>query len=257
MKMDFLDRTRQEFTKQADAFSTSPATNDEAQVARLLSAIGPLTGRRVLDVACGPGIVTRALAEQAGDVAALDLTPQMLAKARERCAKAGLSNVVFHEGSATALPFADHAFDVVVTRLSFHHFLEPKIVLAEMLRVLKPDGIVAVADVVTDEDLEKSELQNAIEIFRDPSHVRMLPASELLALVSQDGLTVLHEETWEKSREFEEWLGIVADPERATPLRTIVGSLARLGEDAGMGLRIADGAIRFFHRWQLIVARKS
>jgi ubiquinone/menaquinone biosynthesis C-methylase UbiE len=255
--MDFLDRTRQEFAKQADGFSASAATNDEAQVARLVSAISPLAGCRVLDVACGPGIVTRALAARAREVVALDLTPQMLAKARERCAKAGLSNITFHEGSATALPFADGAFDVVVTRLSFHHFLEPAAVLAEMLRVLRPGGIVAVADVVTDENREKSELQNAIEVLRDPSHVRMLRPSELSALMARDGLTMIGEDAWEKPREFEEWLGIVADPERAAPLRAVVRALARSGEDAGMGLRIANDAIRFFHRWQLVAARKN
>ena len=255
--MDFLDRTRQEFAKQADGFSASAATNDEAQVARLVSAISPLAGCRVLDVACGPGIVTRALAARAREVVALDLTPQMLAKARERCAKEGLSNITFHEGSATALPFTDHAFDVVVTRLSFHHFLEPAAVLAEMLRVLRPGGIVAVADVVTDENPEKSELQNAIEVLRDPSHVRMLRPSELSALMLRDGLTIIGEDAWEKPREFEEWLGIVADPERAAPLRAVVRALARSGEDAGMGLRVANGAIRFFHRWQLVAARKN
>jgi hypothetical protein len=65
------------------------------------------------------------------------------------------------------------------------------------------------------------------------------------------------QESWEKAREFEEWLGIVADPQRAAPLRTIVRALARAGEDAAMGLRIMDGGIHFIHRWQLVVARKS
>ena len=181
----------------------------------------------------------------------------MLDKARDRCAKAGLSNVVTKEGSATALPFADGDFDVVMTRLSFHHFLEPKVVLGEMLRVLRPGGSLAIADVVSAEDPAKAELQNAIEVLRDPSHVRMLPASELLAIMLRDDLAITQQESWEKPREFEEWLGIVADPERAAPLRTVLRALARAGEDAGMGLRSADGTIHFFHRWQLVVARKS
>src|SRR5262249_22315670 len=166
-------------------------------------------------------------------------------------------NVVFKEGSATALPFPADDFDVVITRLSFHHFLEPKVVLEEMLRVLRSDGTLAIADVVSAEDPAKSELQNAIEVLRDPSHVRLLPRSELLALVSRGELTIVAQESWEKAREFEEWLGIVADPERAAPLRTIVRALARAGEDAAMGLRIMDGGIHFIHRWQLVVAKKS
>jgi ubiquinone/menaquinone biosynthesis C-methylase UbiE len=172
--MDFLERTRQEFARQAAGFAASAATTDQAQVARLVEAIGETAGR-VLDVGCGPGIVTSALAEGAQEVVALDLIPQMLEQARERCAKAGRTNVVFKEGSATALPFADATFDAVVTRLSFHHFAEPNVALKEMLRVLRRGGILTIADVVSSEEPDKSELQNAIEVLRDPSHVRMLP----------------------------------------------------------------------------------
>jgi ubiquinone/menaquinone biosynthesis C-methylase UbiE len=87
----------------------------------------------------------------------------MLVKVRERCARAGRGNVQFKEGTATALPFEDASFDAVITRLSFHHFLEPAKVLAEMHRVLKPSSILAIADVVTAEDLEQAALQNDIE----------------------------------------------------------------------------------------------
>jgi SAM-dependent methyltransferase len=256
--MDHLQRTREEFTRQAAGFAASAATTDQSHVARLVEAISDLARSRVLDVACGPGIVTAALAERAQEVVALDVTPQMLEKARERCSKAGRMNVVFEEGSATALPFGDACFDAVITRLSFHHFLEPRTALKEMLRVLRPAGTVAIADVVSAEEPDKSALQNAIEILRDPSHVRMLPASELIAIVAQSGVTIERKETWDMPREFEEWVGIVANPERVAPLRTVVRALAMAGEDAGMGLRLSDGGVvHFVHRWQLIVARKG
>jgi ubiquinone/menaquinone biosynthesis C-methylase UbiE len=180
----------------------------------------------------------------------------MLNKARERCAQAGRTNVVFEEGTATALPFEDASFDAAVTRLSIHHFTEPQKVLAEMVRVLKPSGVLAVADVVTAEDPEQGALQNAIEQLRDPSHVRMLPASELRALIRAQQLSIEHEDTWVKAREFEEWVGIVANPERIAPLRTMTRALAKAGSDAGMGLAVRDEAIHFFHRWHVVVARK-
>jgi len=254
--MDHLQRTREEFTRQAAGFATSAATTDQSQVTRLVEAIGEAARGRVLDVACGPGIVTSALAQRAQEVVALDLTPQMLAKARERCSKAGRTNVVFKEGSATALPFPDAYFDATCTRLSFHHFLDPSAALKEMLRVLRPGGTLAVADVVSAEEPAKSELQNAIEILRDPSHVRMLPRSELIAMIAQPGVTIETQETWDQVREFEEWVGIVADPERVAPLRTVVRALAMAGEDAGMELSLRNGAVHFRHRWQLVVARK-
>jgi SAM-dependent methyltransferase len=161
------------------------------------------------------------------------------------------------EGSATALPFADATFDAVVTRLSFHHFAEPNVALKEMLRVLRRGGILTVADVVSSEEPDKSELQNAIEVLRDPSHVRMLPAFELIALIAQSGVAIERLEAWDKAREFEEWLGIVSNPERVAPLRTVVRALATAGEDAGMGLRLEGGVVHFFHRWQLVAARKT
>jgi len=75
---DHLQRIREEFARQADSFASSAAISDAAQVARLVAAVGDLAGRRVLDVACGPGIVARALAEKAREVVAFDLTPQMI-----------------------------------------------------------------------------------------------------------------------------------------------------------------------------------
>lgn len=254
--MDHLQRTKREFARQAAGFASSAATTDREQVLRLTEAIGPDGSGRVLDLACGPGIVTVELAAAAQEVVAFDLTPEMLAKARERCVRAGRGNVVFKEGSATHLPFADNCFDAVVTRLALHHFQDPGAVLCEMRRVVKAGGMAVVADVVSSEDNGKSSLQNAIEVLRDPSHVRMLPTSELIALVRAGGLTIEKQETWDKPRELEEWLGIVADAGRVGPLRTIARALARAGEDAGMGLSLVNDAVVFFHRWHLIAARK-
>jgi hypothetical protein len=52
-------------------------------------------------------------------------------------------------------------------------------------------------------------------------------------------------------REFDEWMGIINDPVRVAPLRTVVGALAEAGKTARMGLSLAGGAIVFFHRWHL------
>jgi SAM-dependent methyltransferase len=254
--MDHLQRIKQEFTRQAAGFATSAALAERAPIRRIIDATGADAGKRALDLACGPGIVTAELAAVAGEVVGFDLTPEMLAKARERCSKANLQNVTFQEGSATQLPFPESRFDVVVTRAAVHHFQEPGRILREAMRVMRKGAVLVVADVVSSELAEKSALQNAIEILRDPSHVRMPPASELASLVQGAGLEIEKQESWDQPRAFEEWAGIVADPERINPLRTIVQALARAGEDAGMGLSVADGAIAFFHRWLLIAARK-
>jgi ubiquinone/menaquinone biosynthesis C-methylase UbiE len=254
--LDHVERVKEEFTRQAGTFAAAAAITDDQLTRRFSEAVGPNGAGIILDVACGPGIITAALAGQAREVVALDVTPEMLSQARQRCTNAGLRNVAFKEGSATDLPFAESSFDAVVTRLAIHHFQEPRRVFDEMFRVLRPDGTLVVADVVSSENTEESTLQNAIETLRDPSHVRMLAASELLFLVEGAGFRVEAQTTWDKSRELDEWMGIINAPERAAPLRTVVAALARAGADAGMGLSLAAGDVVFFHRWLLIAARK-
>src|SRR5882757_4661805 len=126
------NRVRDEFTRQAETFSSSAALTDSALTDRFVTALGDAGRGSVLDVACGPGILSAAIAKAARDVVAFDLTPQMLKKAAQRCAEAGLENVTFREGTATELPFADAAFDAAVTRLSVHHFDRPNRVIEEI-----------------------------------------------------------------------------------------------------------------------------
>jgi SAM-dependent methyltransferase len=128
--------------------------------------------------------------------------------------------------------------------------------MSEVFRVLRPGGRFVVADVISSEVAAESELQNAIEVLRDPSHVRMLPGSELTALVREAGFAIEQLATWDKPREFEEWMGIVNDPSRVPPLRALVRALAGAGTSAGMGLALDGEKIRLFHRWNLIAAHK-
>jgi ubiquinone/menaquinone biosynthesis C-methylase UbiE len=253
---DHAQRVRDEFTRQAETFSMAPAITDAALAQRIVEAMGDGAKGAVLDVACGPGILSAAIAATAREVVAFDLTPLMLEKAAQRCAAAARHNVSFREGNAAQMPFADLSFDAVVTRLSVHHFDQPAQVFAEVSRVLRPGGSFVVADVVSSAIAAESELQNAIEILRDPSHTRMLPAAELASLIAAAGFSIDATTSWDKPREFEEWMGIVNDPARVAPLRTVVRELAEAGKSAGIGLSIDAGRIKFFHRWNLIAARK-
>src|SRR5664279_4986698 len=146
---DHDNRVRDEFTRQAETFSASSAITDAALSQRFVDALGEAARGSVLDVACGPGILSAAIAKAARDVVAFDLTPQMLKKAAQRCSEAGLGNVSFREGTANELPFADGAFDAVVTRLSVHHFEKPGRAMSEIFRVLRPGGRFVVADVIS------------------------------------------------------------------------------------------------------------
>src|SRR5688572_14551801 len=131
MQQSHQTQIRDEFTRQADTMMASAVFTDEQILARIRDAAGLTPQSRVLDLACGPGIVTAALAPYAGAVTALDLTPTMVARARQRSRDDGLSNVHCALGLAEALPFADETFDVIVNRSALHHFPYPDVALAE------------------------------------------------------------------------------------------------------------------------------
>jgi ubiquinone/menaquinone biosynthesis C-methylase UbiE len=121
--------------------------NVEEAAAFLLPELRP--DMRLLDVGCGPGSITRGFAERlpSGQVVGLDLSRETLAAAREDAAARGLDNVVYQEGSVYDLPFLDGSFDVVYAHQVLQHLREPSGALREMLRVLRPGGLLAARDV--------------------------------------------------------------------------------------------------------------
>lgn len=101
---------------------------------------------RVLEVGCGTGGVTRALAgwESVGEAVGVDPSPQFVARARELAAE--IDNVSFTEGDGRALPFDDESFDAVVFHTTLCHIPEPELALAEATRVLRPGGSLVAFD---------------------------------------------------------------------------------------------------------------
>jgi ubiquinone/menaquinone biosynthesis C-methylase UbiE len=250
-------RVQEEFTRQAEMLSVAAAFTDVGVIERIRAAVAPTQTMRILDVGCGPGILAAALAPHAGEVVAYDLTQEMLGRARQRCREAGLQTVRFCLGRAESLPFADGSFDVVVTRATLHHFPDPQLVVGEMTRVTMPRGKIVLADVVSSEIADHAEIHNALEILRDPSHVRMLPPSEILRLIGTTGLRVAATSTWEMPREFDEWLRITNAPERRAPLLTIMRALAKGGIRAGIDLAVSGNTLVFKHQWLLVTAEKN
>lgn len=246
-----------EFSRQADAMADAPAFQDAPGLARIVRAVRGAHGDRVLDLACGPGVVTEAIAPSAEEVVGIDVAPAMLRLAEVRCRKAGQHNCCFHVATAERLPFANATFGAVVTRLSLHHFGSPDAVLAEARRVVRPDGTLVIADIVTSSVADEARLHNALERLRDPTHLRMQSPRELEALIAAAPFEIVYKESWQQTRTFSEWAAIVACPERTEPLEIVVRTLARAGLRAGIQLEEVDGEIRFRHMWQLIVARPA
>ncbi len=177
-----------QFTRQATPFSTADTITDANALRMIVDAAAPGPGDTVLDLACGGGIIVCAFAPEVKHATGIDMTPAMLDRARQLAAEKGLANVSWDQGDVGSLPYADGAFDIVVTRFSMHHFLDPIGVLREMVRVCAPGGRVVVVDMYASEDPTKAAEWNRAEKLRDPSHVRCLTLTELKALFGAAGL---------------------------------------------------------------------
>jgi ubiquinone/menaquinone biosynthesis C-methylase UbiE len=196
-----------QFSKQAIPFSTAKTIADEKALQLLIDFVGAGLDDTVLDVACGGGNVVCAFARVVQHATGIDMTPAMLDRARAVAQEKSLSNVSWDQGQATSLPYANSTFSIVVTRFSFHHFLEPLGVLKEMVRVCAPGGRVLVADMHTSTDSAKGAEFNRMELLRDSSHVRALPVAELKSLFPAAGLPEARIAFYELRDELENLLG--------------------------------------------------
>jgi ubiquinone/menaquinone biosynthesis C-methylase UbiE len=177
-----------QFTRQATPFSTAGTITDENALRMIVQAAMPRSADTLLDLACGGGIVVCAFAPHLKHATGIDMTPAMLERAHQLAAEKGISNVTWDRGDVTALPYPDGAFDIVVTRFSMHHFLNPLGVLREMVRVCAAGGRVVVVDMYASDDPAKAAEWNRAEKLRDPSHVRCLTLPELKQLFADANL---------------------------------------------------------------------
>jgi len=99
-------------------------------------------GNEVLDVGCGTGVLALTAARLGAKVTGLDLTPELVARAKENGALMKLE-AIFQQGDVEELPFADATFDFVVSQFGHMFAPRPEVAISEMLRVLKPGGTVA------------------------------------------------------------------------------------------------------------------
>ncbi len=250
------DRILDQFTRQADPFARAPSIRDERALMLLVDAAGTTADDTVLDVACGPGLVVGAFASRARHVTGIDLTPAMIARAEAHARERGASNVTVRVGDVLPLPFPDGSFSIVASRFAFHHFPDPGAVLAEMRRVARPGGRVLVCDLTASDDPAKAAAFHAMEILRDPSHVRALTARELRGLFTDAGLGAPVETFYEMELELDDLLAR-SFPAPGDEAR-IRGQFAAALADDGFGLRVrrVEGRIWFTYTNAVLVASR-
>jgi len=120
-------------------------------------------GERVLDLGCGAGtdsLVAAQMVGAAGRVTGIDMTVEMLAKARAAAAEMAVTNVEFVEAEAEHLPFPDESFDVLISNGVIDLIPDKDAVFVEIYRVLRPGGRMQVADVTIQNPVSEEGRRN-------------------------------------------------------------------------------------------------
>lgn len=257
--MKHEERIREQFAKQAAAFGNKGLTLSNRDHLNWMVGSLPLEPTfRVLDVAAGTGHLGRAIAPHVAEVVAIDATAEMLAEGRREAKLAGLTNIIFEEGLAEALPYPNESFNLAACRFAIHHFEHPHAQVAEMARVCKPGGSVGVIDLVFSGDPSLAAPYNRLERLRDPSHTRALPEAELVALVEAAGLSVRRADRRDIEVNVARWLALTqADASAGQEIRRELRRELDGGPATGMRPFQKDGELMFLHTWAIVVGRRE
>ena len=251
-----LKEIRRSFSIQACGFENISNFTDESYMEHIRGCISPSKADSILEVASGTCLCGRSLAPYVKTVVCLDATPAMLVKGKAEAEKRSLDNMVFIKGLAEDLPFLDNSFDIVISRLAFHHFPDPETSFREMARVLKPSGKLVLIDMeATDEELRTE--RDSLEKMRDISHERMLSRIEMETMFLSCGLTIASEESADRSQRLSAWLDLTkADDKTEDFITQKMLEEMQGGSKTGFFPYMKDDAIWFDQHWILLIGRK-
>ncbi len=178
----------QQFGTRAAKYLTSAVHASGADLTALASLVRGDPDACLLDLGCGAGHVSFAVAAQVGSVVAYDLSPEMLEVVAGSAKARGIANLETRQGMAEHLPFGEAEFDIILSRYSAHHWYDLDAGLREAARVVKPGGMVGIVDTVTPGIALLDTYLQAVEVLRDPSHVRARSVAEWAHALEGAGL---------------------------------------------------------------------
>ncbi|NYE63654.1 SAM-dependent methyltransferase [Duganella sp. 1224] len=213
-----------QFGNTASAYLTSSVHAHGADLAHLRALAAALPARPVvLDLGCGAGHASFAVAPAASSVTAFDLSPEMLNVVASAARDRGLDNIGTRQGNVASLPFDDAAFCMVITRFSAHHWLDVPAALREVRRVLKPNGVFVVIDITAPETPLHDTTLQAVELLRDGSHVRDYRPTEWTHMLGTAGYTSERVSDWKLPMQFDDWTARMRTPaERIVAIRSLL-----------------------------------
>jgi ubiquinone/menaquinone biosynthesis C-methylase UbiE len=236
-----------QFGSRAAAYLNSAVHAQGADLQALAALVKSQGAARVLDLGCGGGHVSFAVAPHARGVVAYDLSPEMLAVVAQAAAERGFGNIETRQGAVERLPFADDSFDCVLSRFSAHHWRDFPAALGEAARVLRPGGVAAFVDVVSPGLPLLDTYLQTVELLRDPSHVRNYSRAEWDATMVRAGLKPDSVATHRLRLDFASWIERMRTPKlQADAIRAIQSAMSEtvtryfeIGADGSFNLDVA------------------
>jgi ubiquinone/menaquinone biosynthesis C-methylase UbiE len=206
------NKVGKQFGTVAAAYLSSTVHSQGADLEAIASKLRDQPEARMLDLGCGAGHLSFAVAPQVGAVVAYDLSAEMVDIVTDEARRRDLRNVVTQKGRVESLPFEDASFDWVCTRYSAHHWTDIHRALGEARRVLKRGGGLIVIDTCAPTNpLLDTHLQT-IELLRDGSHVRNYKPTEWKSMLTEAGFVVGAQATWKLPLDFSAWVARMKTP---------------------------------------------
>ena len=242
------DYAAEQYAPRAADYVTSAVHSAGPDLDQIEALLAGHTAAVVLDLGCGGGHVSYRAAPHVARVVAVDVTQAMLEQVQKTAAERGIGNIETRQAPAEALPFQDGAFDIVLCRFSAHHWQDLAAGLREARRVLKPGGLAVFIDTVAPEHRVLDTHLQAMELLRDPSHVRNFSVAEWMAALAAAGLA-LQDFTLRRLRmEFPVWVARTkTPPELADAIRRLqqgapegVKTYFAMGQDGSFDIESAS-----------------
>lgn len=200
------DINRQQYKNNSVSYLNSEAHSQGIEFQKMRDVLQSIPSAQVLDLGCGAGHVSYQVANFAESVIAYDLSDEMVALVDKTAQSKNLHNISVCQGAAEALPFLDQSFDVVISRYSAHHWQDISMAFKEVYRVLKPQGMVIFVDILGCENAVLDTFLQAIELIRDPSHVKNYDLSEWTEFCGKHQFKVLRFDQQSLDLNFKAWV---------------------------------------------------
>jgi SAM-dependent methyltransferase len=246
-----LSVAQRQFRRRPSAYLMAPRLSDQKFLGFMISASGVTRSDRVLDVACGSGSATLAFAERSAGAVGIDVVDEPLRMARNEAVERKINNATFTLSEIERLAFPDAAFTGAICRFSFHHFVNPGKVFAEMARVVASGGWIMISDMTAPEDPQQAELHNQMERLCDPTHARALPASEFEQMFAASGFRLAMKVARDSRIAVDDWVSFGGTPsENAARLRAMATAAAdsngpsRFAREGGI-VRVTHTSVSF------------